>query len=261
MLGFLFDIRAAQSIAGVLDAQAQIVMGGAQQLAERLARELGEHSVIIGAREVRSGAGRVTLQAGDRTWSAARVGFCVPPRLLGEITFSPELPDTRRALTAMPTGNVIKVLAVYARPFWRDNGHSGSTFNVGSPLTVTVDASPPDERRGVLVALSCASSADRLRLPASDAERKGLVVQSLVDFGEEARHPERMYMHDWSNEPLTGGCYAGHFVPGILTAAGDALSTPCPPLYFGGTETALEWHGYIEGAVRSGERVAEQLLA
>jgi monoamine oxidase len=261
MLGFLFDIRAAGSIAGVLDAQAQVVAGGAQQLAIGLARELGER-VVTGARviEVSWEPGRVTLTAGDRRWSAAAAVFCIPPRLLGEVAFTPALPAARQALNAMPTGNVIKLVAVYPRPFWRAHGHSGSTFSIGAPLTVTVDVSPLDGHRGVLLALACATAADRLRLERSGPAREQLALRALVEcLGDQASRPERLYMRDWSAEPLTGGCYAGHFVPGILNAAGGALRTPVPPLYFAGTETALEWHGYIEGAVRSGERVAEQI--
>jgi monoamine oxidase len=41
----------------------------------------------------------------------------------------------------------------------------------------------------------------------------------------------------------------------------DCLQKPLERIYFAGTETALEWRGYIEGALESGERQAYKVLS
>ena len=46
-----------------------------------------------------------------------------------------------------------------------------------------------------------------------------------------------------------------------MTACGAALRVPCGRIHWAGTETAVRWNGYIEGAVRSGERAAEEVMA
>jgi monoamine oxidase len=49
--------------------------------------------------------------------------------------------------------------------------------------------------------------------------------------------------------------------PGLLTSWGAALEKPIGPLHWAGTETAAVWNGYMDGAVRSGKRVAEEVAA
>ena len=49
--------------------------------------------------------------------------------------------------------------------------------------------------------------------------------------------------------------------PGVLTTLGPALRTSVGRVHWAGTETSPTWTGYIEGAIRSGERAAAQILA
>jgi monoamine oxidase len=67
--------------------------------------------------------------------------------------------------------------------------------------------------------------------------------------------------HDWVAEPGTWGGYSGilgpHGVPGRIRA----LREPCGALHFAGTESADQWPGYFEGALQSGERAADEVLA
>ncbi|MER7590881.1 FAD-dependent oxidoreductase [Micromonospora sp. NPDC127501] len=42
---------------------------------------------------------------------------------------------------------------------------------------------------------------------------------------------------------------------------GPHLRTPVGRVYWGGTEAATRWSGYLEGAVRAGERAAAEVLA
>ena len=46
--------------------------------------------------------------------------------------------------------------------------------------------------------------------------------------------------------------------PGVLSAYGQELARPCGRIHWAGTETATVWSGYMEGAIRSGERAAEE---
>jgi monoamine oxidase len=48
--------------------------------------------------------------------------------------------------------------------------------------------------------------------------------------------------------------------PGGLTQFDHVLKASAGRVHFVGTETAFEWKGYMEGAVRSGERGAKEVL-
>jgi monoamine oxidase len=49
--------------------------------------------------------------------------------------------------------------------------------------------------------------------------------------------------------------------PGTWTGFGPALREPVGPVHWAGSETATRWAGYMDGAVRSGERAAADVLA
>jgi monoamine oxidase len=55
--------------------------------------------------------------------------------------------------------------------------------------------------------------------------------------------------------------YGGYWTKGLSTAYGPILRAPIGPLHWAGTETSPEWNGKMEGAVRSGERIAQEVLA
>jgi monoamine oxidase len=52
-----------------------------------------------------------------------------------------------------------------------------------------------------------------------------------------------------------------HMPPGALTGFGRALREPIGPIHWAGTETSTVSHGSFDGAIRSGLRAADEVLA
>ena len=75
-------------------------------------------------------------------------------------------------------------------------------------------------------------------------------------FGPKAAHPITVIEHDWAEDPWTRGCYEGYLPPGVWTDYGAALRAPLGRIHWAGTETSEVFVGYMDGAVRSGERAA-----
>ena len=78
-------------------------------------------------------------------------------------------------------------------------------------------------------------------------------------FGPAAAHPIDYIERDWTNQEFFRGCYGGHFAPATWSAYGPALTAPIGRIHWAGTETSTHWTGYMEGAVRSGQRVVEEV--
>ena len=66
---------------------------------------------------------------------------------------------------------------------------------------------------------------------------------------------------NWSAEQWSGGGPVAVLGPGTLVDFGSALRTPVGRIHWAGTETSDYWNGYMDGAVRSGERAAREVLA
>ena len=80
-------------------------------------------------------------------------------------------------------------------------------------------------------------------------------------FGPRAARPEAFVERSWAEEEWTRGCYGCYLPPGGWTSYGDALRAPVGALHWAGAETSAVWCGYMDGAVRSGERAAAEALA
>ena len=158
-------------------------------------------------------------------------------------------------------GSVIKCMAVYDEPFWRSEGLTGQMTDVEGPAQLTFDNSPPSGRPGVLLAFVEGVHARELSHWSPDDRRKAVVACLARCFGPKAESPHEYLDLDWSAERFSGGCYGALLAPGVLGAYGPGLREPCGSIHFAGTESAAVWAGYMDGAIRSGERVAMEITS
>jgi monoamine oxidase len=246
-------------------AQQDRVTGGVQALAEGLARDVeragGELFFSAPVHRIVQREGSVVVEAEGRTVTAARAIVAVPPPLGAEIAFEPGLPsDHASLLAALPMGAVIKCVAAYERPFWRDRGLSGHSVSDEGPVHVTFDASPKSGAPGLLLGFVEGTAAREMAKWEPERRREAALACFARMMGEEARSPVEYVDRAWPNEPWSRGCYAALFPPGVWTTLGSALRRSEGRIHWAGTETATVWNGYIEGAVRSGERAAAEVV-
>jgi monoamine oxidase len=243
-------------------AQENMVDGGAGSIAALVAAELGD-AVRLGApvRSVTQRDDRVDVEA-DGVSVSARAGIVtVPPMLALEIAFEPAMSADRVALYRGSLGGAeTKTLVVYDEPFWRGDGFSGQTSEPGSAAEVTLDASPSSGTPGVIASFTFGPVARRLA-ELDPAERRQTVLDALsARLGPRAATPVDVVETQWWTEEWSRGCSMAHFRPGVLTAYGPLLREPFGRVHWAGTETATVSHGAIDGAVRSGERAAAEVL-
>lgn len=203
----------------------------------------------------------VTARTPAGEFTGRRIIVTAPPLLAGRIDYEPALPHWRAQLTQRsPMGSVIKCQVLYDEPFWRAQGLCGQATGDGEGSRVVFDNSPPDGSPGILLAFLEGDEARRLG-PASAPARRRAVLDSLVRyFGPEAASPAGYLELDWQQERWSGGCYGTLFGPNVWTRYGPALRQAVGPIHWAGTETATAWCGYMDGAVRSGERAAAEVL-
>ena len=80
-------------------------------------------------------------------------------------------------------------------------------------------------------------------------------------FGQKARSPLQYIENAWAEERFSRGDPVAGLPPGVLLDFGTALRAPAGRVHWAGTETSDFWVGYMDGAVRSGERAAKEVLA
>lgn len=220
-------------------------------------------------RIVRDGAAvRTTLSRGDKSAleiESAAVVMAIPPRVAAEtITFDNGLPDTAlEAMRRIPTwmAGEAKIVAIYERPFWREQGLSGDAMSRTGPMVEIHDASPaeggPYALFGFVGVPAEPRQAHREKVLALAAE------QFVRLFGDHAANPQQLLLQEWAGEPLTAtrldwtpsGHHPAYGLPSALADLWDGR------LIMGSTEVAREFGGYLEGALEASEASMARLSA
>ncbi len=251
-LGYLMAVKN-----GALDAKFK---GGMQQIAQRLAGELGDR-IVLGApvQSIEQSAHGVRVATGKGEFSSRFVIVAAPPGPIARIQFEPHLPAARDGLQQrMPMGAIIKVIVAYKEAFWRKAGFSGQVATDDDTLGIVMDDTPES---GPATLLCFIEGRHAIELSAAPKDiRQEKVIASLVRFfGPAAADSIGYEDNDWLTEPYTHG-YVGSMPPGVMTRFGHALREPCGRIHWAGSETATEWAGYIEGGMRSGVRAAREVI-
>ena len=265
-LHLLFLVRAHGSINTLFSiengAQENMVEGGMGSIAQRVAAELGD-SVRVNApvRSIAQRDDRVVVTTDELVVTAHHAVVTTPPALTLEIDFDPGLPSDRLMLYRNDiAGPETKTLVVYDEPFWRAAGFSGQTAGPGSAAEVTLDASPASGRPGVIASFTFGPVAEGLDALEPDERRQAVLAALTHRLGPRAASPIDFIETAWWTEQWTRGCSFAHLRPGILSRYGPLLRAPLGRIHWAGTETATTSHGAIDGAVRSGERAAAEIL-
>lgn len=204
-------------------------------------------------------------------FSAKKVILSVATPLYSKIKFSPPLPSEKQYLAQ---GNFLgyysKMIFVFEKPWWRTAGLSGEIkAQDQGPILCSVDTSIPDDDQWSISCfivggrgLQWSKLSQEERYSSAWNQLRSAFENVCLDAGvTEVPQPINRLEFEWTKQEffLGGPCPASP--PGLLSSVdGDALRKPFENIYFVGTETALEWKGYMEGAIRSGNRGAAEII-
>lgn len=271
-VSFLFMLHYVHSGGGLTvllstsgGAQQDRIVGGSQAIALGMARELGGRILYRAPVHSVKQDGYGIAVAGDGfTVRAQHAVVAMSPWMASRISYEPLDGPTQVRLQMMqrvPMGSAWKVHCVYDKPFWRDDGLSGQVTSDAFLPKIVFDNTPSSPGApGVIMGFIDGQDARDAAL-LTPAVRKAKVIEAFVAFfGAKAANPLAYTETNWQAENFSAGAPTGVFPPGVLTGFGRSLRTPVGRLHWAGTETSAVWTGYMEGAVRSGERAAQEIL-
>jgi monoamine oxidase len=267
LLNALFLINSGGGLANFMQvydgSQDSQIEGGMQTMATLMADELGT-SLRLNApvRAITQTGDSATVEADGVTVRAPKVVMAIPPALAGQVRYDPVLPAEHAALFhQMIGGTEIKTVAVYDEPFWRNDGLCGASAAMDDIAEVTLDTTQPgDGSFGVLASYAAGGKA-RTLARMTEADRHAAILTIVTTrFGAKAAKPLEIVDMNWLAEPWTRGCSMARMGTGVITNFYKEIREPVGHIHWAGTETATISHGAIDGAVRSGERVAQEIL-
>ena len=248
------------------------LLGGTGGLVAALHARLDPSIVRTGqtVRQLRRVADRVELTVDDAAgtptiWQVEQVLLALPPRLAASrLQFEPALPaELARRWRATPTWMAphAKYVAVYEKPFWREQALSGSARSSIGPMGEIHDVSMPGGHAALFGFLGVPA---RMRRQVTDEVLRAHCRAQLARlFGERAGTPVGDALKDWAADPLTATDddqdAAGHHAAAPSSSADEGAWQG--RLVGIGSEWSPQFPGYLAGAVDAAERGLREALA
>lgn len=236
------------------------ILGGNDLLTRGLTEDLHDLRLKTPVTEIelRPGGVRATTKAGD-TVSAYYCVLSAPLKAVkGLIEFTPSLPGPLAdAVEHLRYGIATKTMIQYGRRFWRDQGENGDIVTDLVFQTSWEATSRQSGDVGILTAFTAGRNGyfyDRR----SGGLRALLAADEIDDiYPNSRRYYVKGLSAGLSREPPSGGTFTA-YAPGQVRKFWDVLRQPVGRMYLAGEHTDA-YSGTMEGAVRSGRRVAALL--
>ncbi len=270
-LYFLWYMKVATGFFHLLfPAQDEILIGGTQQMSIKINEKLPaeqQAKLSNSVMHIKQDDNGVTVTTTDgKQYEGDRCIIACTPHLRTKITFDPLLPPRSHQLPQRtPMGTTIKVHVFYEKRFWIDKGYNGNVSNFDTDSVSQVyDVTEPavDGKISPCLQGFYVGKPGRVAARETEDERQQNVLHFFKTvFGtDEALKPTKYVEYVWDSRTYIGGAPVGTCPAGTLTYFGTALRDVVGRIHFGGTETSNAWAGYMDGAIRSGQRVAEEIL-
>ena len=265
-LNFLFFMNSVGGLIRALQGQKQRFAYGSQLVSLKLAETVGNavqlQSPVSRIEQDSGPGGGVTVHTERGAWSGRYAIITVPLPMAASIDYRPQLPGLLVGLAQrMPMGSEVKVFATYERAFWREAGLSGQVVTDGGPMSVAFDNTTLGPRsQPALLGLIGGKYAHTWAQREPDERRAAVLNQFARWFGTNALKPTDYCEADWRSERWTRGCPLAVMSPGAWMHFGAAMRVPFGRIHWAGSELSPEWCTYMNGAIISGEKAANEIV-
>ncbi|PGG99043.1 hypothetical protein GX51_06459 [Blastomyces parvus] len=250
-----------------MGAQHLRVKKGTSEIAYSLARALEPGSILVNSPVdsiVQHQGDCLVTTASGASFKARKVIMAIPTNTYTNIHFTPPLPRGKRALvTRTMPGYYTKALVSYREPWWRHAGLSGKFTSLKGPICFSFDTSDPSCEQYSLALFIVGQVAHQWSKLSALQQEESLLnhLEELVGpkLAQKAHDVLEVNIMEWEKEEFLCGAPTSSMPPGLLSRFGGDLRTPLSNVHFAGAETAFEWKGYLEGAVRAGYRAAKEV--
>ena len=245
------------------------VRGGNDQIPARLAAALAGQvktgSELVAIRRNADGSYRLTFHSGSgtSTVTADRVVLALPFSILRSVDYSKAgfSAVKNTAIQELGMGTNSKLHVQFTSRFWNSLGNQGETYaDTGYQNTWEVTRAQPGTA-GILVDYTGGKIGAGFGsgTPAARAKQFLAQIEPLLP-GISSRWNGRATVDFWAAYPWTKGSYS-YWKVGQYARFAGAEGQQEDGCHFAGEHTSIESQGYLNGAIESGERATDEILA
>jgi monoamine oxidase len=237
------------------------IMGGNDRLPAALAKALGPkvrlQTILRRVTQTRDGV-TAALESNGRI-DEARFDFVIcamPATTMRDVVFDPPLPEPQgRAISIVKYGAATKTALQFNRAPWRTPGKPRA-FGTSLPIGAVWDGS--EDHKGKILTLLAGGGASTATQDMLAAEGPSRIIRELSWLKLKNTKLAAWASMSWEHERWSRGGYA-FYDPQFPPSLRYALARPFERIFFAGEHTSLRWQGYMNGAVETGLRAAEEV--
>jgi monoamine oxidase len=246
------------------------VRGGNDQIVQGLVDRIGQQHLIGGSAltaiaKRSDGTWELTFKQGGRSVSvvADRVALALPFSILRSLDIAGAgfSPGKVEAIMTQGVGRNAKLQLQFGDRIWRNQGKNGDTYSdTGYQATWEVSRAQAGGS-GILVDYTGGDTA-KAQGSRTLKQNSSLFLSQLepVVPGITAAWNGKSHLEWWPGSPYMRGSYS-YWRVGQYTSIAGREREQQGTCYFAGEHTSVDFQGYLNGAVESGERAASEILA
>lgn len=206
------------------------------------------------------------MTASGKSFQAKKVIISIPSTMYQELGFSPPLPEAVQTVTnSTRLGHYNKAIVFYEKPWWRDLGYNGFLMSFAGPACVVRDTSMDEDGVYGFTCFVNGREGEKWSRLYPHERRTAILDQLAAAFNvgkdSEAYRPIEFFDQIWKHEEFSRGALAPVTAIGHYTKFAHVYGKPVGNLHFVGTEYSNDWKGYMEGALASGDKGAEEVVS
>ncbi|KAL7945564.1 hypothetical protein V8C42DRAFT_59986 [Trichoderma barbatum] len=242
---------------------------GTQSIAKGIANLVGHKNIHLSspvASIMDSKSHATVTTTNGKSFKAKKIIVSIPSTMYKELNFSPALPAAVQQVTnSTRLGHYNKAIVFYDQPWWRRLGFNGFIMSYQGPACVVRDTSVDEEGIYGFTCFVNGNPGEQWSKMNPQERRTAILNQLAASFNlgadSQAHHPVEYIDQIWQHEPFSRGALAPVTAIGDYTAFSHVYGKPVGNLHFVGTEYSKDWKGYMEGALASGEKGADEVIS
>ena len=203
--------------------------------------------------------------------SADIVVLALPFTILRGLDLRLDLPEAkRRAIQELGYGTCAKLIAGFSKRVWEETSVNDVRIDTRSSGYIFTDqdfqccweTSRAQSGTHALLTNFAGGNLGK-NLNQGDLQARASSFASQVDRiypGTLEAYTKQAVRQHWPSSPFVLGSYTC-YKRGQYSTLSEAVATPVENLFFAGEHTSVEFNGYMEGAVETGQRAAREVIA
>ncbi|WP_415329035.1 flavin monoamine oxidase family protein [Chryseobacterium sp. MMS23-Vi53] len=235
----------------------QKIIGGNRSLAKKIEEKLkGKVFLNHTVTRIEQGKKVKVFCANGKVFEADKIICTLPTFALKNIDWKPGLPQKKiDAINALQYARINKHAMLFDKRFWKSEDFDMITDQL--PHYFYHATQKQGGTAGVLISYSIGDKAAVIANQNNETNFKSVQETLRPIFGDVSSNLLQQENYYWGNDDRSKGAYA-LYGPGQADLMG-ILQEPFDNIHFAGEHLSENWQGFMEGAIESGELVAEEI--